>query len=201
MEKNCLDPIGRYSAITFMNTSRNKDLDFICGLLIIHMCLSHIALLTNTTYPLEKLFFFFMPWFYFKAGMYHKEEKEHVIVSKAFKRLMIPFFVFTLIGQLISFVTKHNDNVSNILILLKSTCRQLFWDGAAYGDAPLWFLLSLFLVKILFNYLITTALPPPRAHVQPHNSTHLLNQQLPLKNYTLKANHTSQKLRNHHIYD
>lgn len=94
------DSIVAYTPVENRECQRNIHLDWICGLLIIHMIGGHIAQFMHERYILDSVFFFFMPWFFFKSGMFHKIKKEDVIIIKSAKRLLIPFIVFSLIGEL-----------------------------------------------------------------------------------------------------
>lgn len=133
---------------------RDNSLDFICGILIIYMIELHIAQCTDIHFPISMAFFYFMPWFFFKAG-FHKVSENKKIISKSFTRLMIPYFIFLILGQFIYFTIIHPQP---LLVSLKDTFDQLLDTGSTSGEGPLWFLLSLFLVRVLFNVLIRTTM-------------------------------------------
>lgn len=132
----------------FMDKKRDHSLDFACGLMTINMILYHVAAFTEVRY-IGRLLFFFMPWFFFKAGMFNKANLERKVIVKSFKRLMIPFIFFSIIGQL-SHILRMGYNFQEYLI---STLKQLVLLGAVHGNLPLWFLFSLFLVKIFYNWI------------------------------------------------
>lgn len=64
---------------------RNTAIDMAAGLLIIVMMMGHVmqgAGVYGTQYyePLN-WFFFFMPWFFFKAGMFHKPQSVNKCIT------------------------------------------------------------------------------------------------------------------------
>ena len=76
---------------------RYTFLDEICGLFIIHMilwhCFQNADMMDNSVYRImNRIFFFFMPWFFYKAGIFFDSRKgiKTVFVSST-KRLLVPF--------------------------------------------------------------------------------------------------------------
>lgn len=49
---------------------RDFSLDWISGLLILHMIIGHIAGWVGIDYVVNQILFFFMPWFFFKGGCF-----------------------------------------------------------------------------------------------------------------------------------
>lgn len=82
------------SLTTQIKATRDYSLDWISGLLILHMIIGHIAGWVEMDYPVNNILFFFMPWFFFKGGMFHRHKEWKVELNKSFKRLIIPFIVF-----------------------------------------------------------------------------------------------------------
>lgn len=110
--------------------------------------------LSEDLYIITNIFSFFMPWFFFKSGMFFKEEKFIDIYHKSIKRLIYPFIYFSIIGHFIYclylfFVVKD----FNIIHYTLSPIKQLLMYGSIAGNLPLWFLLSLFAVRIIFFYV------------------------------------------------
>ena len=62
-----------------VNIRRQSNIDSVAGLLIIHMILGHCIQVTDcrdlTLYKWMQVLSFFMPWFFFKSGMFYKERK------------------------------------------------------------------------------------------------------------------------------
>jgi hypothetical protein len=147
------DSIVAYTPVENRECQRNIHLDWICGLLIIHMIGGHIAQFMHERYILDSVFFFFMPWFFFKSGMFHKIKKEDVIIIKSAKRLLIPFIVFSLIGELFlmfKLIGLERYTLSEFGIRV---FKYAIYNGICEGNLPLWFLLTLFMDKICFNLL------------------------------------------------
>lgn len=99
-----------------------------------------------------KVMEFFMPWFFFKSGMFFKDKD----VSEELKRntchLLKPFIIFSFIGWIIIvLIPKVFFEHLPFLIILADTGKYFIRDGSIRGNYALWFLLSLFIVKILFQ--------------------------------------------------
>ncbi len=144
-------------------SSRNRIeyIDWLSGLLIVHMILGHIS---QSAYAdvekaaffeiINRLLFFFMPWFFFKSGMFYKRNSNQKdFIEKSYKHLLVPFVVFSLIGEPLYWVhiafTEHYDKWQWYLASIKS----IFIQGSLKGNGPLWFLLSLFLIRVFYNYI------------------------------------------------
>lgn len=131
---------------------RQQHLDVVCGILIVYMICWHCEQWAgiSSTYQahlLQQIFFFFMPWFFFKAGMFFKPKQNLKKVFKSsFTRLVIPFISFTILGQLFLCLKLYlqTGKFCNIIPL-----KGILFYGAGAGNAPLWFLLSLFIIRIL----------------------------------------------------
>lgn len=98
------------------------------------------------------LYAFHMPLFFFLSGLVFKEQEPFLLMlRKAFKTILLPYFIFALAGLLIWILQ------NNIPLVSATTLRQLF--GILYGNGNnnflafnvvLWFLPSLFLTKVFF---------------------------------------------------
>lgn len=133
--------------------SRQHHLDFIAGVLIIYMVFHHTGLYESLHQFLTRILFFFMPWFFFKAGVFYSPEKSmRAVILSSSKRLLIPFVVFCIIGQLIEGI--H-------LLFIHNLHKNFFYEpflelikyGSIWTNGPVWFLWSLFCVRLIFHTL------------------------------------------------
>lgn len=150
-----------------MNLSNSKPLrhhyfDLITGFFMIQIIVMHILQLAgkyddNVIFsPIMHLFFFFMPWFYFKSGYFFKpvEKINKNYISGKFKKLLIPFISFSIIGLLITFPMEVYEAQRPIWRILLSFPFSILRDGSGgAGNLPIWFLLSLFFTIISFALL------------------------------------------------
>ena len=146
-----------------MTSKRDNTLDCACGILIIHMILGHIFQWTQLTtthfYQWMNILYFFMPWFFFKAGIFYKKTPVKKVFSTSFHRLIVPFIALSLIGHAflcISLVQEGGHTWQDFLI---NPMKDILLLGSTTGNFPLWFLLSLFFTKILYS-LLNTQIPP-----------------------------------------
>lgn len=136
-----------------MAKQREHSLDAVCGLLIIYMIYGHICLWTGVEQVeiFPRLLFFFMPWFFFKSGMFYKPRPLKDELSGGARRLLVPYVVFSLIGQVVFYVKWLVQGGTPWKDFGVAPLRTLLHEGAVMGNSPLWFLLTLFLVRVLFN--------------------------------------------------
>lgn len=136
------------------NTTRDLSLDAICGFFIIIMMLWHTRLITEEMYHLEHFFYFFMPWFYFKAGMFAKYGQgfDKDSINKSFKRLLIPCFIFAIYGLFVQMFINYVSGVDTIGGTIYTHVKEVVLFGTAISNKPVWFLISLFSVRLLFSF-------------------------------------------------
>lgn len=139
-----------------LNSTREDYLDWVCGLMILRMMALHLL----SANGLEKEFPYqdllralscFMAWFFFKSGMFFKPTNHmKQLMKKDFKRLLVPFCVFSAIGYVIF----------TLYLALNPTVNWRWYVGAVvkvvqYGYIPcniaLWYLLSLFIIRLVCN--------------------------------------------------
>lgn len=135
---------------------RNKVIDSVAGIMITYMVFTHICqhfgYEQSAIYmTLEHIFYFFMPWFFFKAGMFFKIGDYKIILQKSFNRLIRPFILYSLIGHICYCGICYLQGDLHLSTLVPYD--SLLFQGSIPGNLPLWFLLTLFLCRIIFNFL------------------------------------------------
>ena len=129
---------------------RNHAFDFLCGLCILRMILLHTVSMCGfrSEFWFGKLMgwtFFFMSFFFFKAGYFNKGIvlNYHSYITDRTRRLLIPYFVWGTIGTIIYF------SFLVFVPALHPTLGKLRWSHVYmlshfYGNPPCWFLFSFF---------------------------------------------------------
>ena len=138
---------------------RVRYIDNCSGLLIIYMIFTHIiqfsGLENDEIYQYSfRVFYFFMPWFFFKSGQFLKVNYNSVNVVKLTKKLLYPLLFYTIIGCLlfIPFGIKEEGSVG--LYLLR-VIKDFVYKGSTYANLPLWFLTSLFIAKVVLSKILS----------------------------------------------
>lgn len=77
-------------------SSRNKSVDWIAGLLTLVVIVQHIDDLSDHSFwwdesGLWKVFYFYMPWFFFKSGTFEKYRPIRETYKKVWTRLVVPY--------------------------------------------------------------------------------------------------------------
>lgn len=94
---------------------------------------------------------FFMPWFFYKSGQFFVKRKAKELWIKDVKKLLIPFLIWSLIGYLLFLllhVVSHTLTWKNSTIYMASAFLK---SGSIPLNLPLWFLLTLFVVRFIAN--------------------------------------------------
>lgn len=137
-----------------VRNNRLRDIDFASGIMILWMILFHaIGHAWWNVYPCVKFpyLYFFMPWFFYKSGMFFIPQTIREQLTKDSRKLLKPFIIWSVIGvicyifvNLINSTFDWNDFFSAITI-------DSLITGKFPINTPLWFLLSLFIVHFVVN--------------------------------------------------
>lgn len=150
-----------------MTTKKRIDfLDAIMTLFIIKvivnhtLCFGEIWKTTPILSPLVAFFYFSVPWFMFKSGIFvsRKRDLKTWIVTD-FKRLMVPYISFTIIGALCYYAVEVGINGNNLADIFLTPARRVKQVGSEIASLQLWFLLSLFLTRLAYRLLPDKVLP------------------------------------------
>lgn len=135
--------------------------DSVGGILLVHMILFHCCQWAHVNDRLQTVLFFFMTWFFFKSGLFYRVSSLKEEVCKSFKRLIVPFIIFSVPGTIVLWIKYFSEGNLTIHSMISSV-SQILVIGSPLGNLPLWFLTSLFSVRILyslvFNHLKTSVL-------------------------------------------
>lgn len=136
--------------------NRMQYLDTTSGILLLHMicyhCWQWAELPPNAIWL--RILSFFMPWFFFKSGMFYKNQSADKVIKKCFRKLIIPFLIFSIIGEIFDIIRILSIGAQwDIISGIKTIIGSLLKTGAIFGNYPLWFLPSLFAVRIIYNCL------------------------------------------------
>lgn len=136
-----------------IGSKRDNTADEIAGWLIILVILLHTGFVGDQRYSLYHCFFYLMPWFFFKSGIYDKDKPFHETVRKEFKRLIVPYLFFSLFALITTTVVAIPNGISECLnALWHNAClivKQTLLKGTSRQNYPLWFLTSLFACKCI----------------------------------------------------
>ena len=134
------DRTSKRNSIVTM-TKRAVHLDAVGGLLIVWMILVHIQSLTQSVLIRNRympLLFCFMAWFFFKAGMFFREKPLREELKGIWKRLLLPYIFFSVIGVLCGFVIECVLGTESIPhYLLRSAGQVVRWGGGNFKYADL----------------------------------------------------------------
>lgn len=140
---------------------RDTYLDALCGLLIVHMILWHIVQHCHMEDTLwwqceGRALFFFMPWFFFKGGMFFRPMADsREFVRRTARRLLAPLVAWSLIAVPIGVAAVLvSDRASMWQWYAGPLVKQPLLLGAVGYNGPLWFLTALILVRLAANTIV-----------------------------------------------
>lgn len=144
---------------------RFLHLDAVCGLLIIYMIMGHAFQWSHTTDDFfyigcNRFLFFFMAWFFYKSGMFHKEKELKEIWRLDFQKLIFPYILYSIMGEFTLwyelFFIKGDYNIIHYTL---SPLKEIVMFGSCIGNLPLWFLPALFFVKLSYGIIDRYKMP------------------------------------------
>ncbi len=134
---------------------RNHAFDLLCGLCIVRMVVLHVVGICHLRgeYHFGKVMawtFFFLCFFFFKAGYFNKTTAgpSRSFIADKGRRLLIPYLAWGLIGNAVYFTFllgwPHH---------FAATMRRVHWEhlweqSQFYGNPPVWFLFSFFMMYV-----------------------------------------------------
>lgn len=140
---------------------RNHAFDILCGICIIRMVTLHIMAfcgLEKQDWWLEvmKWSFFFMSFFFFKAGYFNKGTSagsDLDYLKDRSKRLLVPYLMSGIIGAVVyfSFYFPLTERYHKFVEPLE--WEHLWMKSGFYGNSPIWFLFSFFTVYMMVRYI------------------------------------------------
>lgn len=151
-----------------INSNKMNDriewVDLASGIMILWLLFFHAlypSIGANITGEIPFLYFF-MPWFFFKSGMFFKIKESKLEFKGNFKKLMLDGFIkWSIIGY-VAYILEHwliYDDLTARLAFY-SPARSLMLGGCIPLNTALWFLPVLFVIRQSFNYIKQKFAPP-----------------------------------------
>ena len=129
-------------------TQRIEWIDIAKGIGILLVILGHSVKFGGVTHNL--IFSFHMPLFLILSGITYKQKDNKTFICRKFRTLIIPYVIFYLIGFGISVMIPFwRDGLS-----VKTVVKDIYLANPnAANVSSIWFLVSLFWVEIIFNFI------------------------------------------------
>ena len=140
---------------------RNHAFDILCGICIIRMVSLHIMAFCGQEDQewwgeVMRWSFFFMSFFFFKAGFFNKGTSSGTdmdYLKDRRKRLLVPYVTSGVIGLVVyfSFYFPLVDRYKKFVEPLEWS--HIWMKSGFYGNSPIWFLFSFFVVYMMVRYI------------------------------------------------
>lgn len=132
---------------------RDCSLDTVGGVMILYMIFMHCCQFAEmmdweVMKHLQTIFVGFMAWFFFKSGMFHHEgQGAQSIMKRMLPKLLRPYVAFSVVGYFVYCVVLWSRGDRDFIHYTLSIAKSIVLTGSYGGALPLWFLVTLFLVK------------------------------------------------------
>jgi len=94
---------------------------------------------------------FFMPWFFYKSGQFFRKRPWKEQLDKDARKLLRTFVIWSIIGYVMFLAFGVLQHTLTLRSATYSIVRGLFLTGKVPLNEPLWFLLTLFGVRLMAN--------------------------------------------------
>lgn len=130
-------------------------MDLAAGIMIIWVLYFHALypMLGNAILDKVPWLFFFMPWFFYKSGLFFCPGETKGIIKKDAHKLLRAFVIWSAIGyvaRIIHFLAMGQD--FGFREIVYSPLRSLFLEGSIPMNTAVWFLPVLFFVRQIANW-------------------------------------------------
>ena len=133
-----------------MKSKYFKEIDVLKGIGIFLVVLGHTPISASLCHL---IFSFHMPLFFFLSGFVFKKAPMFDFFIKKVKRIMIPYYIFSLVSFLMYFSLNHKNSIFTIKDFIIGTVLGISNDFYLSWNIALWFLPSLFFLNIMLNFL------------------------------------------------
>ena len=135
------------------NRKRLSYIDTSAGLMILFMLYYHLVYFSRFSPIPAYLIGFYMPFFFYKSGMFFKSRPQRGLIQKDSPKLLRTFLIYSLIGWIVWSVCMLCSGYS-VINCLRAPLESFIHIGNIKGNDPLWFLLCIFFVREIFNFLV-----------------------------------------------
>lgn len=97
---------------------------------------------------------FFMPWFFYKSGQFFQKRSMKELWQKDSQKLLKTFVIWSFVGYALFLLFGWLNDSLTLRNTTYSVVRGLFLTGKVPINTPLWFLLTLFGVRFVANWLL-----------------------------------------------
>lgn len=114
---------------------RDNTMDMVAGILIVRMILGHymsMCELKNTIlFESTNILFFYMPWFFYKSGMFCSKERKdpNVFLKNNTRKFIKPFACFSLFGTVMAILSAMIVD-SSVVSAILGDCRAFVFQGS-----------------------------------------------------------------------
>ena len=137
---------------------RDKSIDAVAGMMIIVMVVGH-CVAEGYLKTFINVLNFFMPWFYYKSGMFYRVQSNLECIIGGGKKLLAPYIKYTFLGWIVASILMALRGDYNWMHYVLTPFKEILSVGAIQGNLVLWFLPTLFASKVIFNYCLLKGIP------------------------------------------
>lgn len=144
-----------------MQKERVEHIDIAAGIMILWMMIGHCGV-PGTLYGqyLHRLLFFFMPWFFYKSGLFFSCSNVAEVANRGGRKLLKSFAIWSIVGYVVYCAVQLIWRTTSLEeALLMYPLRRMLYENLIVCNGPCWFLLTLFFVINIGNILFRRVHP------------------------------------------
>ncbi len=103
---------------------------------------------------------FSMPWFFYKSGSFFRPGRGGNGMGRDIKKLLLPYLRWTVLGLAAYLLMMAVDGTFTVSECILKPLDTLWIYGYLPLDVPLWFVLTLFVVKMIAHFIFKTRVHP-----------------------------------------
>ena len=144
---------------------RSYHLDLAAGILMLWIITFHAVNGAKVFGPVDArvvipFLTFSMPWFFYKSGAFFQENRGRKGLERDVRKLLLPYLRWTALGYLAYLVMMAIDGTFTLQECVFKPLDTLWIYGYLPLDVPVWFVLSLFVTKVIAHFLFKLRIPP-----------------------------------------
>lgn len=144
-----------------MYMKRQEYIDFACCIAILEIVINHYFRMFHNDEILSlwqstsQILSFSTAFFFFKSGLFFSYKlDERSTLRKICNRYFYPFIFFSIMAEPLYWINLYTSGVPLAdFYSYSASIRNIFHFGSMAGNAPCWFLLSLFIILSIFNLI------------------------------------------------
>ncbi len=153
------------SAAAVTATTRSRHIDLAAGILMLWIITFHAVNGSKVFGEVDArvaipFLTFSMPWFFYKSGSFFRRGSGGNGIDRDINKLLLPYLRWTVLGLAAYLLMMAADGTFTVTECIIKPLDTLWIYGYLPLDVPLWFVLTLFMVRLIAHFISKTRIHP-----------------------------------------